>query len=52
MEHRHDLEEILLSGLPEDERKHVVETIRRVDQSKLEELRARSDCDEEPVEVS
>jgi hypothetical protein len=27
VEHRHDLEEILLAGLPDDEREHVVEII-------------------------
>ncbi len=48
MEHRHDLEEILLSGLPDEERRHVVEVINRDDESKLQELRARSDTDEEP----
>jgi hypothetical protein len=46
VEHRHDLEEILLSGLPDDERRHVIEIINKDDESKLQELRARSDWDE------
>ena len=51
MEHRHDLEEILLSGLPDDERRHVVEVISKEDESKLQELRSRYDRDENVVEV-
>lgn len=52
MEHRHDLTEILLSGLSDDARKHVVEIINGDDESKLHELRARSDCDEDAFDVS
>ena len=41
MEHRHDLEEILLSGLPDDERKHVVDIINNDGaEAKLARLRA------------
>jgi hypothetical protein len=46
VEHRHDLEEILLSGLPDDERQHVVEVINKDDESKRQELRAKSDWEE------
>jgi hypothetical protein len=52
VEHRHDLEEILLSGLPDDERQHVVEIINKDDESKLHELRARSDWDDGALEVT
>lgn len=45
MEHRHDLEEVPLSGLPAPERRHVIEIINKEDASKLQELRARSDRD-------
>jgi hypothetical protein len=40
VEHRHDLEEILLSGLPDDERQHVIEIINGETEAKLERLRA------------
>ncbi len=41
MEHRRDLEEILLSGLSDDERHHVVETINTDDELKLDQLQAQ-----------
>ena len=45
MEHRTDLEEILLSGLPEDERDHVVKAIREASATKLARLRANCERD-------
>ncbi len=43
MEHRDDLAEVLLSGLPADERNHVVDVIRQSDAEKLRRKRASSD---------
>jgi hypothetical protein len=41
VEHRHDLEEILLFGLPEDEREHVLEIIKNdASEARLQRLRA------------
>ncbi len=39
MEHRQDLEQILLDGLPEDERRQTLESMERARQAKLERLR-------------
>ncbi len=39
------IEEILLSGLPDDN-EHVVEVINKDDESKRQELRAKSDWEE------
>lgn len=41
MENRGDWEQILLAGLPLEERVHVVEVIRRTNASKLSKLRER-----------
>jgi hypothetical protein len=43
MEHRLDLEQLLLAGLPEHERQHVVTTIRETDSEKLRRIRAQRD---------
>jgi hypothetical protein len=40
MEHRHDLERILLDGLPELEREHVVAAMDSTTAAKLRRLRA------------
>lgn len=40
MEYRNDLASVLLSGLPEDERDHVVRVIHQVDAEKLRRKRA------------
>lgn len=40
MEYRDDLANILLSGLPDDERHHVVEVIHQTDAEKLRRKRA------------
>jgi hypothetical protein len=40
VEHRHDLEEILLSGLSDDEREHVVETMNETSEVEFHRLRA------------
>ena len=39
MEHRDDLSELLLNGLPREEREHVIETIKQGDEAKLRRLR-------------
>jgi hypothetical protein len=52
MEHRHDLAEILLSGLPEDERTHVVRVINEVDAEKLRHKRAQSAAEGDVLEVT
>ena len=39
MEHRDDLSELLLNGLPRDEREHVIEVIKQGDEAKLRRLR-------------
>jgi hypothetical protein len=40
MEHRHDLERILLDGLPDLEREHVIEAMDSTTAAKLRRLRA------------
>jgi hypothetical protein len=40
MEHRDDLEHVLLSGLPEDERRETIESMTEATASKLARLRA------------
>lgn len=47
MEHRHDLEEILLAGLTDDEKQHVTEMISKESMAKLQRLRSRTDEDED-----
>ena len=39
MEHRDDLEQLLLSGLPEDERRQVQQSMEQATRIKLERLR-------------
>jgi hypothetical protein len=50
VEHRLDLEEILLSGLSEDEREHVVEAINDESEAKLQRLRAPDQSEQVRVE--
>jgi hypothetical protein len=50
MEHRDDLSELLLDGLPPDERDHVINVIKQGDAEKLRRKRAEKpipaqDCD-------
>lgn len=59
MEYRNDLASVLLSGLPEDERDHVVTVIHELDVEKLRRKRAMggpADADElaagDPDDVS
>ncbi len=40
MEHRDDLSELLLNGLPPEEREHVINVIKRGDHEKLRRLRS------------
>ncbi len=47
MEHRNDLQDILLGGLEDAERREVEQTIRRAHREKLEHLRSRDD--DEPI---
>lgn len=47
MEHRSDLEQILLAGLPEQDRRETVESIREETAQKLDRLRRR----DEPAEI-
>ncbi len=42
MEHRDDLSELLLNGLPPEEREHVLKVIRQGDAEKLARLRAEN----------
>jgi hypothetical protein len=39
LEHRDDLSELLLNGLPREEREHVIEVIKHGDEAKLRRLR-------------
>jgi hypothetical protein len=41
MEHRLDLEQLLLAGLPEGERQDVIKAIRETDAKKLRRIRAQ-----------
>ena len=57
MEYRNDLAETLLSGLPDDERSHVVDIIRQTDAEQLEHKRASdgpppANDDEESAETA
>ncbi len=52
MEHRNDLAEILLSGLPEDERSHVLQAINRADAEKLAHKRAQGAAEGDVLEVT
>jgi hypothetical protein len=40
MEHRHDLEQILLNGLPEDERRQTIDSMTEATAAKLAHLRS------------
>jgi hypothetical protein len=40
MEHRHDLEQILLNGLPEDERRQTIDSITEATAARLAHLRS------------
>jgi hypothetical protein len=46
MEHRTDLEEVLLAGLPEQDRRETVESIREATARKLDRLRQQTDAEE------
>jgi hypothetical protein len=52
MEHRNDLAEILLSGLPDDERNHVVEVINQADAEKLRRKREQGAAEGDVLEVT
>jgi hypothetical protein len=52
MEHRSDLENILLNGLPEQERHHVVKIMQQVTTGKLQRLRAQDVRDQQPIDLS
>jgi hypothetical protein len=52
MEHRRDLEEILLAGLADDEKQHVTDMISQESKAKLRRLRSRTDEDEDFFEAS
>jgi hypothetical protein len=43
MEHRLELEQLLLAGLPEDERKATVRSIRQVTAKKLAHIRSQNE---------
>ena len=49
MEHRNDLEDILLNGLPENERQQVVSTMRRVTSERLRILQSEGLRSNTPV---
>jgi hypothetical protein len=51
MEYRNDLASVLLSGLPDDERDHVVHVIHQLDVEKLRRKRA-SGGPADPLEVN
>jgi hypothetical protein len=43
MEHRRDLEDLLMSGLPDDERQHIADAIRETTAAKLRRKRTQRD---------
>jgi hypothetical protein len=51
MEYRNDLADVLLNGLPDDEREQVIATISQVDAEKLRRKRAAG-ADEDVVDVT
>jgi hypothetical protein len=52
MEHRLDLETILLNGLPEHERIHVVKIMRQVTVGKIRRLRTEGIRDNDPIDLT
>jgi|BarGraIncu00222A_1022003.scaffolds.fasta_scaffold263635_2 hypothetical protein len=48
MEYRNDLARVLLSGLPDSERDHIVDVIHQVDAEKLRRKRASDDDPQAP----
>ena len=52
MEHRSDLEDIVLNGLPEQERHHVVKIMQQVTAGKLQRLRAQDVRDNHPIDLT
>ena len=50
MEHRSDLEDLLLDGLPEQERRQVVKTMRQVTEAKLRRKQAAGVRDHDPID--
>ena len=52
MEHRLDLEHLLLNGLPEQERRHVAKVMRQVTEKKLQRLQAEGVRSNKPVDVT
>jgi hypothetical protein len=52
MEHRFDLENILLNGLPEKERRHVVKVMRHVTEKKLQRLKAEGVRGNDPIDIT
>jgi hypothetical protein len=51
MEHRSDLEDILLNGLPEQERRHVVKVMQQVTAEKLRRKQSESLRDNDIIDV-
>ena len=49
MEDRDDLSELLLNGLPREEREHVIEVIKQGDEAKLRRLREETPGQREPA---
>jgi hypothetical protein len=52
MEHRTDLEDILLNGLPEQERHHVVRVMAQVNAEKLRYKRSLEWRDNAPIDLA
>jgi hypothetical protein len=52
MEHRSDLEDILLNGLPEQERRHVVKVMQQVTAAKLRVKRSEGVRDDDPIDLT
>jgi hypothetical protein len=52
MEHRSDLEDILLNGLPDHERRHVIRTMRQVTAAKLQRKQAEGVRDNDPIDLT
>jgi hypothetical protein len=52
MEHRSDLEDILLAGLPDQERRHVVQMMQQVTAAKLRRKRAEGVRDNDPIDLA
>ncbi len=52
MEHRLDLENLLLAGLPEQERRHVVKVMEQVTIEKTRRLHNQHVRDNDPIDVT